>query len=100
MNEEIMLRMNEEGVFEPYEPYMVVECETKEDYDRLVELVELGKAVVFCKDCAVPHNKWTGCPKMNGTIMPPDGFCSYGERRADHAAQEEKPHAGPDRGQT
>ena len=37
--------------------------------------------VVRCKDCAVPHNKWTGCPKMNGTIMPPDGFCSYGERR-------------------
>lgn len=41
--------------------------------------------VVRCKDCAVPHNKWTGCPKMNGTIMPPDGFCSYGERRTDHA---------------
>ena len=37
--------------------------------------------VVRCKDCSVPHNKWTGCPKMNGTIMPPDGFCSYGERR-------------------
>ena len=37
--------------------------------------------VVRCKDCAVPNNKWTGCPKMNGTIMPPDGFCSYGERR-------------------
>lgn len=52
--------------------------------------------VVRCKDCAVPHNKWTGCPKMNGTIMPPDGFCSYGERRADHAAQKEKPHAGTD----
>lgn len=33
-----------------------------------------------CKDCAVPHNRMTGCPKMNGTIMPPDGFCSYGFR--------------------
>jgi hypothetical protein len=40
--------------------------------------------VVRCKDCAVPHNKWTGCPKMNGTIMPPDGYCSYGERRSDN----------------
>lgn len=40
--------------------------------------------VVRCKDCAVPHNRWTGCPKMNGTIMPPDGFCSFGERKADH----------------
>ena len=37
--------------------------------------------VVRCKDCAVPHNKWTGCPKMNGTVMPPDGFCSYGVRK-------------------
>lgn len=40
-------------------------------------------SVVRCKDCAVPHNRWTGCPKMNGTIMPPDGFCSFGERRDD-----------------
>ena len=37
--------------------------------------------VVRCGECAVPNNRWTGCPKMNGTIMPPDGFCSYGERR-------------------
>ena len=37
--------------------------------------------VVRCKDCAVPHNHWTGCPRMNGTIMRPDDYCSYGERR-------------------
>lgn len=37
--------------------------------------------VVRCKDCAVPHNKWTGCPKLNGLIPPPEHFCSYGERR-------------------
>lgn len=41
----------------------------------------ISVSIVRCKDCAVPHNRWTGCPKMNGTIMPPDGFCSYGERR-------------------
>jgi hypothetical protein len=35
--------------------------------------------VVRCKDCAVPHNKWTGCPKLNGLIPPPDFYCSYGE---------------------
>lgn len=68
---------------------------------RLISCKECDRVeVVRCKDCAVPHNKWTGCPKMNGTIMPSDGFCSYGERRADYAAQEEKPHAGTDRGQT
>ena len=35
--------------------------------------------VVRCKDCAIPHNKWTGCPKLNGLIPPPDFYCSYGE---------------------
>lgn len=37
--------------------------------------------VVRCKDCTVPHNHWTGCPRMNGTIMRPDDYCSYGERK-------------------
>lgn len=37
--------------------------------------------VVRCKDCAVPHNKWTGCPKLNGLVPPSDFYCAYGERR-------------------
>lgn len=37
--------------------------------------------VVRCKDCAVPHNQWTGCPKLNGLVTPPDFYCSYGERK-------------------
>ena len=37
--------------------------------------------VVRCKDCAVPHNQWTGCPKLNGLLTSPDFYCSYGERR-------------------
>lgn len=37
--------------------------------------------VVRCKDCAVPHNKWLGCPKMNGLIPPPNHFCSYGVKK-------------------
>ena len=35
--------------------------------------------VVFCKDCAVPHNKWTGCPKLGGLVTEPDFFCAFGE---------------------
>ena len=35
--------------------------------------------VVRCKDCAVPHNKYTGCPKLNGLIPPPDFYCAAGE---------------------
>lgn len=37
--------------------------------------------VVQCNNCAVPHNRWTGCPKLNGLITPPDFYCSCGERR-------------------
>ncbi len=37
--------------------------------------------VVRCKDCAVPHNKWTGCPNLNGMIPPPGFYCAKGERK-------------------
>ena len=37
--------------------------------------------VVRCKDCAVPHNKYTGCPELNGLVTPPDFYCPFGERR-------------------
>ena len=37
--------------------------------------------VVRCKDCDVPHNRWTGCPYMNGLVPPADHFCSYGKRK-------------------
>jgi hypothetical protein len=37
--------------------------------------------VVRCKDCAVPHNKWLGCPNLNGLIPPPDFYCAKGERK-------------------
>ena len=37
--------------------------------------------VVRCKDCAVPHNKYTGCPKLNGLATPPDFYCPFGERK-------------------
>ncbi len=34
--------------------------------------------VVRCRDCDIPHNKWTGCPKLNGLIPPPDFYCAFG----------------------
>lgn len=49
----------------------------------LVETAETADViqVVRCKDCAIPHNRWTGCPKLNGLVTPPNFYCSYGERR-------------------
>jgi len=40
-----------------------------------------SELVVHCRDCIVPHNKWTGCPKLNGTLVSDDDFCSYGIRK-------------------
>lgn len=34
--------------------------------------------VVRCKDCDVPHNKYTGCPKLGGLVTPPDFYCAFG----------------------
>lgn len=37
--------------------------------------------VVRCRDCAVPHNNYTGCPELNGLVTPPDFYCPFGERK-------------------
>lgn len=50
---------------------------------RTIEKAPTVDAVVRCKECAVPHNQWTGCPKLNGLVPPPDFYCAYGERRTD-----------------
>ena len=51
------------------------------DACQTVDAVE----VVRCSDCAVPHNKWTGCPNLNGMIPPPDFYCARGERKQEAA---------------
>lgn len=57
----------------------------KEFKQRLLDAPVIDAVeVVRCRDCAVPHNKWTGCSKLNGTVMPPDGFCPFGERRTNN----------------
>ena len=37
--------------------------------------------VVRCRDCAVPHNKYIRCPKLNGLVTPPDFYCPFRERK-------------------
>lgn len=39
----------------------------------------VGKEIIRCRDCDVPHNKWTGCPKLNGLVTPPDFYCAFAE---------------------
>ena len=64
-------------------------CEWKTLYDlyrMCIRRINRAQAadvvqVVRCKDCAVPHNRWTGCPKLNGLVTSPDFYCSCGERK-------------------
>ena len=64
-------------------------CEWKTLYDlyrmciRRINRAQAADVVqaVRCKDCAVPHNRWTGCPKLNGLVTSPDFYCSCGERK-------------------
>lgn len=37
--------------------------------------------VVRCRDCEIPHNKWLGCPNLNGMIPPPDFYCARGKKK-------------------
>lgn len=62
-----------------------IKCRACHVDDMLGEIEDAPAAdvaeVVRCQNCAVPHNKWTGCPKLGGLVPPPDFYCAYGERR-------------------
>lgn len=38
-------------------------------------------SVVRCKECIIPHNEWTGCPILNGTVTFPDFYCAVGKQK-------------------
>lgn len=38
------------------------------------------REVVTCAECSIPHNKYTGCPKLNGLVTPTDFFCAFGRK--------------------
>ena len=58
-------------------------CEIKQDFADMISNAPTIDAVpvVRCRDCAVPHNKYTGCPMLNGLVTPPDFYCPFGERK-------------------
>ena len=85
---EILSHLNDEiegcGDCDVYSQPVVYGTRLGLEYSKsLVETAETANVVqvVRCKDCAVPHNQWTGCPKLNGLLTSPDFYCSYGERR-------------------
>lgn len=61
-----------------YEPYLEM-FKQKLDSIPAVDAVE----VVRCAECAIPHNRWTGCPKLGGLIPPDDFYCGFGRKDGD-----------------
>ena len=56
------------------------------DAKQIADAPSVGAVpVVRCRDCAVPHNKYTGCPELNGLATPPDFYCPFGERKEEGA---------------
>jgi len=62
------------GVCTFYDEKCTEQCVRFKDIANFVEIVR-------CKDCAIPHNEMTGCPKLNGLIPGPEHFCGYGVRK-------------------
>ena len=61
---------NAEGAYGYVDAFQIANAPT-------VDAVE----IVRCGDCAVPHNKYTGCPELNGLVTPPDFYCPFGKRK-------------------
>ena len=66
----------------------VVKCTVDGDRVSPSWMAEAGERVVRCRDCYWCRDSvaWPGafeCDYINRGVEP-DGFCSWGERRADH----------------
>jgi hypothetical protein len=80
--DEIMCRVDEDGSLALYDPYATIECETKEDFDHLVEMVEFAESVVRCKDCEYfpEYNEGVICSQTD-RYPDPDEWCCWAKRR-------------------
>ena len=63
---------------------VIFEDDFKKAIKKMPESIIVGAVpVVRCRDCAVPHNKYTGCPELNGLVTTPDFYCPFGERKGE-----------------
>ena len=75
MSKEIVLRMNKDGVFEKYEePYITIECQTKEDFEFIKKAVERQKPQKVTHEATL--YKCCTCPNCKNVV---DKFEKWGE---------------------
>lgn len=65
--------MVDDATFKEYKPT---------DKNPLIDTIDT-ESIVRCRDCSVPHNKWTGCPNLGGKVPPSDFYCAAGIRRVE-----------------
>ena len=77
-NDEITLRMNEDGVFEKYEePFAVIECQTEEDFKQIKTALEKQKPQkpkITIKG-TTDYNTNTLCPICGKMVRLCEKFC-------------------------
>lgn len=76
-----LYRDTEKRIAQSHEARMAVVDDEFLDLINDAHVEEDVVEVVRCKDCAVPHNRWTGCPKLDGLNTPPDFYCALGKRK-------------------
>lgn len=78
---DVLYRETEKSIAESHQARMAVVDDEFLDLINDAYVDEDVVEVVRCKDCDVPHNRWTGCPNLNGMIPPPDFYCAKGKRK-------------------
>lgn len=46
----------------------------------LDNLKNIFDSYMNCSICNIPHNKYTGCPKLNSLVIPPNLICGFWEK--------------------
>ena len=80
LNDEIEACGDPDVYFQPVVYGTYLGLKSSKSFIETAETADVQE-IVRCKDCAVPHNQWTGCPKLNGLVTSPDFYCSCGERK-------------------
>lgn len=76
-NDEITLRMNEDGVFEKYEePFAVIECQTEEDFKQIKTALERQMPKKVTHEASLI--KCCTCPNCKNVV---DKFEQWGETK-------------------
>lgn len=84
MGDEILLKRNEDGTYSKYEPYVTIDIETEEDFNRLQELLEFSNRMrwIPCSERLPENNKPCLCWVESTTIASGETFiigsCSNG----------------------